>query len=127
VYYLQDVINRPFFNETILQTDSCHSGIAVSACTDAGSLARKKPKPFADFDVLTIDQSINRPACSTAPSSKSGFFLTGGCVIPARPSSTGGTHECRIDRCGLTHIAQVLRDAILMRCAIAALAPPVIS
>jgi len=57
VYYLQDVINRPFFNETILQTDSCHSGIAASACTDAGSLARKKPKPLADFDVLTIDQS----------------------------------------------------------------------
>jgi hypothetical protein len=134
VYYLQDVKNRPFlssssrpallpfslpppFNETILQTDPCHSGIAASACTDAGSLTRKKPKPFADFDVLTIDQSINRSIDQSACLFDCTVFevriFSDGrvCHSGATFEHTGGTHECRIDRRGLTHIAQALRDA----------------
>jgi len=77
----------------------------------------------------SINRSIDQSACLfDCPVFEVRIFSDGRvCHSGTTFEHTGGTHECRIDRCGLTHIAQVLRDAILMGCAIATLAPPVIS
>jgi hypothetical protein len=75
------------------------------------------------------NRSIDQSACLfDCPVFEVRIFSDGRvCHSGATFEHTGSTHEFRIDRRGLTKIVQALRDAILMRCAIAALAPPVIS
>jgi len=83
--------------------------LLLSACTDAGLPESKEPKPFTDFDVLTIDQSACLFDC---PVFEVKIFHDGR-VRHSGPTfeQTGGPDEFRIDRRGLTQIAQALRDA----------------
>jgi len=83
--------------------------LLLSACTDAGQRAQKGPKPFTDFDALTVQQSACLFNC---PVFEVKIFADGR-VRHSGPSfeHTGGPHESRIDRRGLDRIAKALRDA----------------
>ncbi len=85
------------------------AALLLSACTEAGSPARKKPKPFTDFDALTIEQSACLFDCPVFEVK----IFSDGRVRHSGPSfeHTGGPDESRIDSHGLTHIAQALRHA----------------
>ena len=85
------------------------AALLLSACTDAGSLERNKPKPFTDFDALTIEQSACLFDCPVFEVK----ILSDGRVrhSGATFEKTGGPDEFWIDVHGLTHIAQALRDA----------------
>lgn len=83
--------------------------LLLSACTDAGSPGRKQPKPFTDFDALTVEQSACLFDCPVFEVK----IFSDGRVRHSGPSfeHTGGPDESRIDRRGLTQIAHALRHA----------------
>lgn len=83
--------------------------LLLLACSDAGSRGRKAPKPFTDFDALSIEQSaclFNCPVFEVE-------IYSDGRVRHSGPAfeRTGGPLESRIDGRGLTQIATALRHA----------------
>lgn len=85
------------------------SALLLSACSNAGSREPRAPQPFTDFDALTIEQSACLFDCPVFDLEIS----SDGRVRHSGPDfeRTGGPHEARIDRAGLTRIANALRDA----------------
>ena len=85
------------------------AALLLSACRDAGSIEQKRLKPFTDFDAFTIEQSACLFDC---PAFEVKIFSDGR-VRHSGPTfeHTGGSDESRIDRRGLTQIAQALRNA----------------
>jgi hypothetical protein len=83
--------------------------LLLAGCSNAGSREPKAPEPFTDFDTLTIEQSACLFDCPVFELEIS----SDGRVRHSGPDfeRTGGPHEARIDRRGLTQIAQALRDA----------------
>lgn len=85
------------------------AALLLSACSDAGLRQHKAPAPFADFDVLTAEQSACLFDCPVFEVQ----IFSDGRVLHSGPTfeHTGGPHESRIDRHGLAQIAKALRDA----------------
>jgi len=87
--------------------------LLLSACADAVSRGptAPKPTPFMDFDTLFIEQTACLFDCPVFELE----IFSDGRVRHSGPAfeRTGGPHELRIDRRGLTQIAKALRDARL--------------
>lgn len=84
--------------------------LLLSACSDTGQHGRKGPKPFTEFDAVTVEQSdCFQPGC---PVFEVRIFADGR-VRHSGPSfdESGGPHESRVDRRGLESIARALRVA----------------
>lgn len=84
------------------------AALLLSACLDADSRGPKAPKPFTDFDALTVEQSACLFDCPVFMVE----IFSDGQVRHSGPTfeHTGGPHASRIDRRGLAQIANALRD-----------------
>ena len=87
--------------------------LLLAACTEAGSPTHTAPQPapFVEFDTVFIEQSGCLFDCPVFELE----IFSDGRVRHSGPAfeRTGGPHESRIDRRGLTQIAKALRDARL--------------
>ena len=85
--------------------------LLLSACTDAGSRGHKVSKPLTEFDEIFIEQTACLFDCPVFELE----IYSDGRVRHSGPDfeRTGGPHEMRIDRRGLTQIAKALREARL--------------
>jgi hypothetical protein len=85
------------------------AALLLPAGSHAASPANQRPQPFTDFETIVLEQSAS---LFDFPVFKVEIFSDGR-VRHSGPTfeQTGGPHEARIDRRGLTQIARALREA----------------